>query len=234
VLTNVPYAYLLLTYYNISTLTVAIHMNVEVLAIAIPTYLMRPASVAHKSNVPLRNRFLLNSVQVQSSNSALAIGVYMLVLYVGLKTNALNVFLVTYFDIPTLEWAYAETIVTMFVKIVVAGISAKEFLLNSSIAAQPISGTATPAEVFDPATATLDQTLKANVLPVDRRVRNLVQQTVILNTLLILTTVPKLMALAGTELIGAVGYAGLWVAANSIIATWYAWVGDTSADYEPC
>jgi hypothetical protein len=41
------------------------------------------------------------------------------------------------------------------------------------------------------------------------------------------------MTLIGTDVIGAVGYAGVWVAANAVVALWYAWVGDTSADYEP-
>jgi hypothetical protein len=233
VLTNAPYAYLLTTYYNISTLTVAAHMNIEVFAIAIPTYLLRSRSVAHKPNAPLRNRFLLNSVQVQFSNALLAIGVYIVVLWAGLKTNYLNLFLISHFDIPTLEAAHLETPVSIFVKIFTAGVAAKEFLLNPSIAAQPLSGTATPAEEFDPATATLDQTIKANVLPFDRRTRTLVQQTIILNSFLFASTVQRCMTLTGTEITGAAGYAGVWVVANVITATWYAWVGDTSSDYEP-
>jgi hypothetical protein len=232
-LTNAPYAYLLATYYEISTLTIAAHMNIEVLAIAIPTYLLRSRSVAHKANAPLRNRFLLNSVQVQVSNSLLAIGVYIVVLWAGLKTNYLNIFLITYFDIPTLESAHLETPVSMFIKVFTAGVAAKEFLLNPSIAAQPLSGTATPAEVFDPATATLDQTIKANVLPFDRRKRTLVQQTIILNSFVFLSTLQRCMTLTGTEITGAAGYAGIWVVANAVTAAWYAWVGDTSSDYEP-
>ena len=74
-------------------------MNIEVLSIAIPTYLLRPKAPAHRAGVPLRNRFLLNSIQVQFSSALLAIGVYAVVIWGGVRTGWLNYFLVTYFDI---------------------------------------------------------------------------------------------------------------------------------------
>jgi hypothetical protein len=233
VLTNAPYAYLLSTYYEISTLTVAAHMNIEVFSIAIPTYLLRSRSAAHRANVPLRNRFLLNSFQVQLSNTLLATGVYIVVLWAGLKTGALNLFLINYFDIPTLESAHLETPLSILIKVFTAGVCAKEFLLNPSIAAQPMSGAVTPTEQFDPSTATLDETIKANVLPADRRKKTLFQQTIILNAFLFASTVQRCMTLNGTELLGAAGYSAVWVVANTVLAMWYAWVGDTSSDYEP-
>ncbi|KAF1919227.1 hypothetical protein BDU57DRAFT_545934 [Ampelomyces quisqualis] len=233
VLTNAPYAYLLATYYEISTLTVAAHVNIEVFAIAIPTYFLRSRSVAHRSNAPLRNRFLLNSVQVQISNALLAIGVYIVAIWGALKLNILNSFLVTYFDIPTLESAHLETPLAIAIKVAIAGVAAKEFLLNPSIAAQPLSGTATPEAHFNPATATLTETIKANVLPADRRKRTLFQQTIILNAFVFASTFQRCMTLNGSEVYGAVGYSALWVAANTVLSLWYAWVGDTSSDYEP-
>jgi hypothetical protein len=233
VLINAPYAYLLTTYYEISTLTVAAHVAIEVAAISVPTWLLRPSSIAHRPNAPLRNRFLLNSVQVQLSNWLLAISIYIVAIWGALKLNLLNSFLVTYFDIPTLESAHAESPLSIAVKVFIAGAAAKEFLLNPSIAAQPLPGTATPEERFNPATATLDETIKANVLPSDRRKRTLFQQTIILNAFLFVGTVQRCMTLNGSEPYGAAGYSALWVAANTTLSLWYAWVGDTSSDYEP-
>ncbi|CAO2653272.1 Nn.00g026830.m01.CDS01 [Neocucurbitaria sp. VM-36] len=233
VLTHAPYAYLLTTFYDISTLTVAAHMNIEVASIAIPTYLLRPRSAVHNANASLRNRFLINSMQVQVSNSLLAMGVYVVVLWAGLKTGVLNLFLVQFFDIPTLEYAHLETPVSIIGKVFTAGVSAKEFLLNPSIAAQPPSGTATPAQTFDPSTATLPETVKQNVWNFSKRTRTLIQQTGILNAFLFVNTVQRCMALNGVEATGAAGYASVWVLANVVIALWYGWVGDTSADYEP-
>jgi hypothetical protein len=233
VLIHTPFAYLLSTYYEISTLTLAVHTNIEVLAMALPTYLMRARSVVHKPNAPLRNRFLINSVQVQFSNSLLAMGVYIVVIWGGLKTGALNLFLIRFFDIPTLESAHYENPITILGKVLVAGVAAKEFLLNPSIAAQPLSGAESPEQQFDPSTATLDQTIKANILPFSKRTNTLIQQAVILNSFLFVNTVQRCMTLSGTELLGAAGYASYWVAANVILTLWYTWVGDTNPDYEP-
>ncbi|OAK93787.1 hypothetical protein IQ06DRAFT_330528 [Phaeosphaeriaceae sp. SRC1lsM3a] len=234
-LVNAPYAYLLTTYYDISTLTVAAHVNIEVLAIAIPTFLLRSRSVAHRSNVPLRNRFLLESTQVQLTNWILATSVYVTILWtcVNVKFGFLTIFLIKHFDIPTLEAVHAEDPVSIILKVAVAGAAAKEFLLNPSIAAQPQSGTSTPVAQFDPATATLDETIKANVVLKDKRKNTLAQQTLILNALLMTSTVQRCMTLKGAELTGAVGYSGIWVVANTILSLWYAWVGDSSPDYEP-
>jgi hypothetical protein len=233
VLTQAPFTYLLTTFYEISSLTAAANMAIEILSFAVPTYLLRPKSLAHRENAPLRNRFLLNSKQVQLSSSLLATGVYVVVLWAGLRSNWLSVFMVRFFDIPTLEAAHLETPLSIVVKLFIAGFAAKAFLLNPSFAAQPLSGTQTPAEDFDPATATLPQTIEHNFYGFDKRTRTLIQQTFILNAFLFIGTVQRCMTLSGTEWMGAAGYASVWVVANSVIALWYGWVGDTSADYEP-
>lgn len=206
-------------------------MNIEVLSIAIPTYLLRSRAPAHRASVPLRNRFLLNSVQVQFSSAVLAIGVYVVVIWGGLKTGFLNTFLVTHFDIPTLEAAHLENPLTIVAKIFTAGFAAKEFLLNPSIAAQTLPGQATPVANFDATTADLQATLKHNFWYFGRRTRTLIQQTWILSFFLVLNTVQRCLTLTGSEFNGAAGYAGIWAVANAIIAAWYAWVGDTSTDY---
>lgn len=230
---HAPFAYLLTTFYNITPLTAATNICIEVISFALPTYLLRPRSLAHKNNAPLRNRFLLDSYQVQLSSFMLATGVYVVLLWGGLKTGVLNTFLVQYFDIPTLEVAHIETPLSLVVKTFIAGFAAKAFLLNPSFAAQPLSENQTPGDTFDPATATLSQTLEYNFYNYTQRTRTLIQQTLILNSFLFIATVQRSMTLVGTDIIGAVGYAGVWVAANTLIALWFGWVGDTSADYEP-
>ncbi|KAG9203185.1 hypothetical protein G6514_003103 [Epicoccum nigrum] len=232
ILTNAPYAYLLLTYYQVTALTVAAHMNIEVLSIAIPTYLLRSRAPAHRSNVPLRNRFLLNSVWVQSTNALLAVCVYAVTIYVAQRTGVLNSFLVTYFDIPSLEAAYLENQFTVAAKIFAAGFAAKEFLLNPSIAAQSESGPVTPVEPFDSSTADLKATLKHNFWYFDRRTKTLIKQTWFLCAFQVATTTQLCMTLSGAEFNGAAGYAGLWAMANVILASWWVWVGDTDTDYE--
>lgn len=232
ILANAPYAYLLLTYYQITPLTVAVLMNIEVLAMGIPTYLLRSRAPVHRASVPLRNRFLLNSVWVQSTNALLAVCVYSVTIYVAQKTGVLNSFLVTYFDIPSLETAYLENQFTVAAKIFIAGFAAKEFLLNPSIAAQPEAGQVTPVVPFDASIADLKATLKHNFWFFDRRTRTLIKQTWFLCAFQVANTIQPCMTLSGAEFNGAAGYAGLWALANVILASWWVWVGDTDTDYE--
>ncbi|KAF2712958.1 hypothetical protein K504DRAFT_461546 [Pleomassaria siparia CBS 279.74] len=227
---NAPYAYLLATYYNISLPTVAAFMNIEVISIALPTFLLRPQSKIHDPNAPLRNRYLINSFQVQTATSLLAVGVYAVVIWSALKSDVLNPFIITHFDIPTLEFAHAETPITIAWKVLTAGVAAKSFLLNPSIGAA--TGAVTPVHPFDPATATLPETVKQNVWFFTRRTRTLIRQTFILSTFLLANTVQRCLTLQGADAIGAVGYSSVWILATVICAGWWTWVGNTETDID--
>lgn len=227
---NAPYMYLLTTYYEVSVATVAALVHIEVLSIAIPTFLLRPQSAIHDPNAPIRNRFLLNSFQVQTSTSLLAIGVYVVVIWSALKTGILNTFLIVHFDIRTLENAHAETPVSIAWKVFMAGIAAKTFLLNPSIGA--VTGTLTPVGPFDPATASLPDTLKHNVWFFSKRTRILIRQTVVLSTFLLINTVQRTLTLQGADFVGGLGYASVWVLATAVCAGWWTWVGDTESDID--
>jgi hypothetical protein len=228
VLTNIPFAYLAVTYYGITTATIAAHTTVEVLAIAIPSYLLRGQSPYHRNSAPVRNRFLLESTQVQLSTTALAVGVYVLSLFVAQKTLWLNSFLISHFDdVRTLESAHAETYGTLCLKLFVAGWAARAFLLNPSIGAQTASGIVTPVEPFDPATATLPATLKKNFWFFSKRTRTLLRQTAVAVVFTIADSVIRIWSIEGTDLVGILGYSGFWALITVVTAGWYAWVGDT-------
>lgn len=228
-MTNVPFAYLLVTYYNITPYTAfAIILN-EVLAIAIPTFLLRSRSAVNNPNAPLPNRYLLNSSQVWLSNTLLAVGVYVVVVFSALKMNLLSEFLITHFDLKTMEAAHAETPIVLTGKLLIAGLATKNFLLNSSIGATPASGDVTPVEEFDAATATLPQTLKHNLWFFSRRTRTLIKQTVVVSGFLIANTVLRCLTLSGTNFVGATGYSGIWVLGTTICAAWWVWVGNAEA-----
>ncbi|KAF1996504.1 hypothetical protein P154DRAFT_537877 [Amniculicola lignicola CBS 123094] len=228
VLSNAPYAYLVLTYFNISPLTIAAKIFIEVVATALPTFLLRAPSPIHNPNVPLRNRFLLESFQVQLSATLLAMGVYTTALWVGTKSGALSVFLVQHFDLVTLEEAHTETIPVLAAKIFFVGVAAKGFLLNDSIGAEA-SGASTPIE-FDVATADLPATFKHNVWFFSKRTRALIRQTTILSFFMAANTVQSTYTLQGADLTGAAGYAGAWVLATAGCSAWWVWVGNTSVD----
>lgn len=212
----------------------AAYANIEVLSIAIPTFLMRPRSPVHNPNAALRNRYLLQSFQVQWSTALLAICVYVVTIWGTLKTGWLNEFLVTYFDILTLEGAHNETAISLIIKVFTTGLAAKTFLLNPSIGVETASGTVTPVQPFDPATANLPQTLKHNFWFWDRRTRTLIRQTAVACAFILANTAQRATTLRGSEFVGAFGFAGVWVFATVVTAAWWVWVGDTDTEkYEP-
>ncbi|KAF1958501.1 hypothetical protein CC80DRAFT_491052 [Byssothecium circinans] len=228
-LTNVPFAYLLTTYYNITPLTAAMLVINEIAAIAIPTYLLRPRSAVNNNKVPVRNRYLLQSTQVQTTSTLLAIGVYVTVLYSGITTGKLTEFLITHSNIPTLEPVHAEGPVNVIIKVLLAGFATKSFLLNPSIGATPASGDASPVEPFDPATADLPQTVKHNFWNFSRRTRTLIKQTVVASIFILVNTTRRTLSLKDTDTTGAVGYSSVWVLATIICGGWYVWVGDAES-----
>ncbi|KAF2476820.1 uncharacterized protein BDR25DRAFT_299990 [Lindgomyces ingoldianus] len=226
---NAPLAYLLTTYYQISTLTISANVVAEIISIALPTYLLRPRSDVHNPNAPLPNRFLLNSFQVQTSTGIMSVGVYVAVIWIALQAQQLNEFLVSHFEIPTLELAHKETPITLIAKMLPVGIAAKGFLLNPSIGAQPASGAATPVVPFDPASATLPETLRYNFWFWSKRTKTLVRQTVVLSIFILANTIQRTLTIRGTDPSGAVGYASIWILATMICAGWSCWVADTES-----
>lgn len=223
---NIPFAFLLTTYFNITHLTAFSYVAIEVISIALPTYLLRPIADINNPAVNIRNRYLLDSFQVWASNNALAIGVYATVIYTALQTHWLTLFLIRHFDLPSVELAHDLHYPTLAGKLLIAGYATRAFLLNPSIAAQPETGAATPVEVFEPATATLPQTLKHNVWFFSKRTRTLIQRTTVLGVFLLANTVLKGATLEGGEIIGSAGYASVWIVAANICAWWFVWTGD--------
>jgi hypothetical protein len=227
--TNVPFAYLLTTYYNITHLSAVMLVVNDIAAIAIPTFLLRARSAVNNPKVPVRNRYLLNSFQVHMSNTALAIGVYVSVLVSAIKTDTLLLFLINHFEIPTLENHHLETVPLLIAKLLLAGVATKNFILNPSLGATPAAGHVAATKLFDAATATLPQTVEKNLWSFSRRTRTLIQQTFIASIFVFANTVFRIMSLEGTDLTGAAGYSSMWVTAIAICGGWYAWVGEAEA-----
>ncbi|ORY01170.1 hypothetical protein BCR34DRAFT_575038 [Clohesyomyces aquaticus] len=229
IVANAPFAYLLTNYYQISPLTISANVLADLISVALPTFLLRRRSAVHDSKAPLPNRFLLNSFQVQTSTALMTVGTYVAVIWAALQAQQLNEFLVSHFEIPTLELAHKETPFTLIAKLLPVGLAAKGFLLNPSIGAQPASGTATPIAPFDPAVASLPETIEHNFWSFSKRTKTLIGQTAVLSAFILANTVQRVMTVRGTDVSGAAGYAGIWVVATVVTAGWSAWVADTES-----
>ncbi|OCK76692.1 hypothetical protein K432DRAFT_335209 [Lepidopterella palustris CBS 459.81] len=225
-LVQAPQLYLLLTYYTIPRSALALRLAIEVASVALPTKLLRPRSVIHNPNAPsaaVPNRILINSFQVMASCTVLAAGSYALAIYAA-SYFGLPTFIVQHFEVVTVANAHESTIFSLAILFIPVGWAAQMFLLTPSWGAQTKLGDAA-ASAFNPTTASLGETVKHNVWGWSKRTKALAKQTAVVLVMVYVNTVHKVSTLEGTDPIGAVGYAGIWVAANVLVAAMFEWVG---------
>lgn len=149
----------------------------------------------------------------------------------------LGVFLISHFDnIPSLESAHENNIPKMLALFAASGFGAMMFLFRPTLAAagKPslIESKAKGRKVrkFNPETATLGETLAHNFglnLQLSHRADVLLERAIVLVGCTIANTVVRVWGtVQGTDLVGSLGYAGLWALAHSVVGVVYAWLGN--------
>ena len=63
-----------------------------------------------------------------------------------------------------------------------------------------------------------------------KQTKALLTQTAVLAVMVAANTAVRVSALEGTDVVGAVGYAGVWVLAGLLSAVMFGWVGDVGED----
>lgn len=232
-------------FYLISAPTLVATCTISILAPALPFYLFRPLSAPHlsgsKSQNKLRNRIIINDPITTLATSATATIVYATTLQFAFSTF-LPVFLIVHFDgLRDLSFAHdiATTLPTLFMWLAPAGIASTQFLFRPAegAASSSTSFSATgPNSIvltrshFDPSTATFAQHIYHNVWGwYTSRQKELIGRTIILGIFLLAETVVHIYStINGVDLIGATGYAALWLAGAIMLGTVLEWVGGPS------
>ncbi|KAF2805069.1 uncharacterized protein BDZ99DRAFT_501954 [Mytilinidion resinicola] len=226
-LTQAPSLYLLHTFYLVPLPTLLVRLGVDSLSVVLPTKLLRPRSALHNRRAPktaVPNRDIIHSPTAVFTTAFLGATAYAFTLYAALQSG-LTTFLVSHFTVATLEPAHAATLQLLIATMLPVGWAAQSFLFTPSFGAQPSAGDAADA-AFNPATATLAQTVRHNVWGWSKRTKVLVQQTAVLAALTGSHTTRMAWANEGTDLVGAAGYAGVWVLAGLLAGGLFGWVGD--------
>lgn len=199
-LTHAPVLYLLQIFYFISPTTSLINLAVDLASVALPTKLLRPRSALHNPNAPksaVPNRNIIHSFQVTLSTTILGTAIYSVVLYTALKAGLVT-FMVTHFDLPTVEPAHSVSLPQLVIALAPVGWAVRGFLLAPSLGAQThISDAKAPA--FNPATATFTETLRQNVWGWSKQTKVLLTQTAVLATMVAANTAVQVSALEGTD-----------------------------------
>ena len=163
--------------------------------------------------------------------------VYAVTVYSSLYTW-LPVYLVTHFDeVRSLQAAHDASVPLLLAILVPVGLATTQFLFTPTVGARGNPGLTDPrihpeqAEFFDAETATLGETVAYNlgfgVHGFSARAEVLAKRTAVLIACSVTNTVVRtVMTIAGTEPVGAMGWASVWGVAGALTAVAYAWAGN--------
>lgn len=228
-LSNLPYLYLLTSFYSVRPTSMWTCLGVDVISAALPFYLLRSLAPSHNIQTPkgaAANRSVINDYGVQVLISVLAAGIYSVVVF-GSFATWLPVYLITHFDdIRDITALYDAKFPYMIATFIPAGLAAKVFLFTPSAATKPDEHDKEMAR-FNPETAGLLETILYNLWGYSKRTRLLVQRSALLFAVSSSHTIlHTCVAVEGAEVSGAVGWASMWALAAMLTGSVYWWVED--------
>jgi len=226
--TRLPYFYLLTTFYGITLRTSGISLALDVISASLPFYLLRRRLPVHAPNsrTTIKNQVVVTNWQIFALTTALGAVVYSVVVYASFITW-LPVHLVTYFDnVRSLEAAHSAQIPALGLTFVPLGWAASTFLFAPSTAAQ-MSLNDIRSTSFNPATASLSKTIQHNVWGWNKGTKVAISRVTVLAAMVGLSTSIRVWGtIEGSEGLGAVGWASVWVVASVINGAVLRWVGN--------
>ncbi|CAI6092067.1 hypothetical protein V2G26_013626 [Clonostachys chloroleuca] len=209
-LSHGPVFYLLSTFYNLSPSTAISALLVDIASVALPFYGLRPLSAVHTPSAKVPNRELTD-IGLQIYTAALATGIYTVVIVLSLQFLLPRVLILYFSHLPTLVPAYTASYATLLPVTVAFGASASNFIFA------PFATTGKAREderigQFDPASASLGETVWWNVWGYTAKTKVVIRRTAITALVTgISTYLSCRMSIYGVEPTGAAVYAAVWV-----------------------
>ncbi|KAI9809500.1 MAG: hypothetical protein M1827_006806 [Pycnora praestabilis] len=198
-------------------------------AIYLPFRFLRPLSPTHNATAPksaVANHSIINDLPVRIYTTLLAASIYSVVVYASYYTW-LPVYLVVHFDgMRNISAAHSAAVPALLASFVPIGYAAREFIFTPSTGARMDRGDAI-ASAFNPATATLGETVWHNVWGYPKRTKVIIERTATLVVVSGLNTwLQTYVTIEGAEGSGAAGWSGVWAAAGALTGAVLWWVGD--------
>jgi hypothetical protein len=219
-------------FYSIRPSTLAATSAISIFSNTMPYLALRPLSAFHTPSQPaskssLRNRPILTDPYTTIATSLLATAIFAVLIEISFATF-LPKFMIVHFDnLRTLEPAHqgAAGLPILLASLLPAGYACMEFLFAPSTAATPFT-----APDFDPATSGIVEHFYWNMWGwYTARQRMLIFRAAVLGLLMIAETVVFAWGgMESVELVGALGYAGVWALGVAVVAGALDWVGGPS------
>jgi len=232
-LTSLPHAYLLNTFYLIPAKSILLHYGSNMIANYLPFRILRKRDPAHARDAVSKELHpLTHDNFLTLTTSVLGAVTYVLPLYLSM-TTWLPVHLILHFaGLKTLDPAHTAALPTLLLPVISLPVGYATCKYLFAPAAVDISATMSTDEepdVFDPETATLSETLAWNFFFWRRlvpRAQEILKRTVLLAAWTAANTAFHGWAeVEGAEGFGALGYAGVWSAGAALTGVVLGWVG---------
>ncbi|RMY92996.1 hypothetical protein D0862_09339 [Hortaea werneckii] len=235
-LSNLPYYFLLHTFYEIHLSACLTAFAIDVSSIAIPFALLRPISHAHTAG-KTANQLVAHDPFVFSMMAIFGSAIYAVTVYSSLYTW-LPVYMITRFDeVRSLQSAHDASVWMLLAILLPIGWATTQFLFTPAVGQRGNPGLTDPdihpefAEEFNAETATLGETVAYNLgfgkQGFSKRAEVVAKRTAVLIGCSVINTVERtVMSVAGTDVAGAAGWASVWGVAGMLTAVAYAWVGN--------
>ncbi|EQL02712.1 hypothetical protein OCS_01566 [Ophiocordyceps sinensis CO18] len=212
ILAHGPSLFLLTAFYSLSTATAASALLVDILAAAVPFYLLRPLSNVHRGSASVPNRELID-LPLQLYTTALSTGIYTVVLVLSMRFILPRILVVYFSGLPSLEPAYTASYIAVLPATFLFGAAATAFIY-APFATTGKSKEDDEARQFDPVTATLRETVRWNFWGYTSKTKVAIRRTA---AVMFLTGVNTYLSctrtMHGVEEAGAASYAAVWVLA---------------------
>ncbi|KAF4121189.1 Conserved hypothetical, protein [Geosmithia morbida] len=223
-LSHGPPLYLLTTFYELSPLTAMLSFALDVASAAVPFYALRPLSAVHTRSARLPNRELAG-LGLQLYTAALATAVYTVVMTLSLRFALPRALAVYFSGLPSLEPAYGASYWSLLPATVQFGAAASSFIYAPFATTGRAKDDDRIAQ-FDPAAASLRETVEWNFLGYTAKTKVVVGRTALaVAVTAVNTAIACRMTIYGVEVAGAVAYAAAWAVATACVGAGLAFVG---------
>lgn len=186
---------------------------VDALATSLPFQLLRPVASAHAASGDTPNQEIVADPAIQVYTASLSAVIYGATLLGALKTFLPRVLVIYFASIKTLLPAYEATWTTVAPAAALAGLAARVFVFTP-FAATPKKDEDAALDQFDPAEATLAQTVAHNFWGYTAKAKVGISRTVVVAVVTFIDTYLQCTKVVeGVEPEGAQIYALVWAAA---------------------
>ncbi|KAI8960311.1 hypothetical protein F5Y11DRAFT_330483 [Daldinia sp. FL1419] len=212
-LSHGPLLYLLHAFYEVPTNALLLTLAIETLATYIPFRLLRPLSTVHADPSRAPNADIVTDRPIMILTTLLAGAIYSVTLFFS-YISYLPSYLAVYFtSLPSIAPAHETTYVGLLPVTLVLGFAARAFIFTPAEAA----AAARDNEPFDPASATLRETVRWNFWGWTAQTKVVIQRTALLMLITGADTfVQTRFTIKGVETPGATAWSSVWVVAAAI------------------